>query len=404
MPKKQPLRILITWELGGDLGHIGRLIPVAGRLQAAGYDVVFALRDLSHVHLLPAGHTVVPAPGLAPGKAADALREPATFADILYNQGVTADRVLAATVRAWRGLFELVQPAVVIQDFSPTALLALQGWPAASLLLGTGFACPPGGGHLPELRAWQNHYPDRIRQTERQVLAAFNQQLAAQRQPPLQAIGELYERVDANFLATFAALDHYPQRHPLPVNGKIQYCGVWSGLGGASPQWPEGTGARIFAYLKPFRGLPRVLDHLVALGHPTLVYLNTDIETSRWQSPTMKIRHQPLAMHKVAADAGLALLHAGHGSTARMLLAGTPIVQLPVNVEQYHTAVNTERLGAGIMADLADPAAICAAIDRAVASSELADAASSFAREHASYDAGQALETLAAEVARLAGD
>ena len=39
-------RIFIAWELGGGMGHIQRLYPVAKGLRARGHEVVFAVRDL----------------------------------------------------------------------------------------------------------------------------------------------------------------------------------------------------------------------------------------------------------------------------------------------------------------------------------------------------------------------
>ena len=34
--------ILIVWEHGGNLGHLGRLLPIARTLRQQGYTVVFA--------------------------------------------------------------------------------------------------------------------------------------------------------------------------------------------------------------------------------------------------------------------------------------------------------------------------------------------------------------------------
>ena len=193
----QPSSILFTWEFGDDLGHIARLRPVALELQRRGHQVVFAASNLKNVSVLPASITVIPAPGPITEPVRDRIREPATFADILYNAGIAHGEVLSGIVRAWRGIFDLVRPAVVVQDYSPYALLALQGYEARSLLLGTGFACPPDIHPLPDIRAWQNHYPERLQMTEQQVLEVLNAQLVSQCQPTLAGIGELFTRVDA---------------------------------------------------------------------------------------------------------------------------------------------------------------------------------------------------------------
>lgn len=38
-------RILLTWEMGSNLGHLSRLLPLAQRLKRRGHDVLIAARD-----------------------------------------------------------------------------------------------------------------------------------------------------------------------------------------------------------------------------------------------------------------------------------------------------------------------------------------------------------------------
>jgi hypothetical protein len=41
-----PCEVLFTWELGGGLGHIARLRPLAEAMQELGRSVAFAVRDV----------------------------------------------------------------------------------------------------------------------------------------------------------------------------------------------------------------------------------------------------------------------------------------------------------------------------------------------------------------------
>ena len=41
-----PLDVLFAWELGGGLGHIARLKPLAEAMQRKGLSVAFAVRDV----------------------------------------------------------------------------------------------------------------------------------------------------------------------------------------------------------------------------------------------------------------------------------------------------------------------------------------------------------------------
>lgn len=380
-------RILLAWEYGGALGHLARLRPLARRLAAAGHEVTMALRPSAHGADLTEGIRVVPVP---PGRIAkDTISQPVSMADILYNQATSDPRFLAGQVRAWRGLFDLVRPDVVVLDHSPIALLALQGHPARKVLLGTGFACPPDVLPLPDLRAWQNHYPDRIRATEQAVLEALNSQLDAQDQPPLNSVGALFKRVDANCLATFPELDHYPDR----TEG--EYWGTWSDVHGAQPDWPDKPGARIFAYLKPHRALVKLLDHLAAMPARTLAYIGGEFDGRRWNGERMRVSTRPLDIDTVSRQCDLAILHAGHGATAAMLLAGRPLLQIPIHIEQYHNAQRTVQLGAGLQAPLGDAESFATALERMLNESSFSDQARAFADRHADHDPHRTLDSLA---------
>jgi hypothetical protein len=75
-------RILLTWELGLNLGHLTRLLPLAERLKAEGHSVLVATRDIQAAIgvLAPAGIPFIPAPHLPKGIALD--HRPAGYADV----------------------------------------------------------------------------------------------------------------------------------------------------------------------------------------------------------------------------------------------------------------------------------------------------------------------------------
>src|SRR4051794_39001978 len=114
-----PHDILFTWELGGGLGHIARLRPLAEAMQGLGRSVAFAVRDVRFCSLVfedvksgqagagageQAGREQASAgAGEQPGserksikwyqapikveRARNEIREPRTYADILHNVG-----------------------------------------------------------------------------------------------------------------------------------------------------------------------------------------------------------------------------------------------------------------------------------------------------------------------------
>jgi hypothetical protein len=107
----------LCWELGGGLGHAGRLKSIALPLRARGHRVSFVLRDLvlSRRLLGGLGIDTMQAPfwlhrtaGLPPDQA--------SLAEILLACGYLDASALAGLCDGWRGLFKLGRPDLVIAD------------------------------------------------------------------------------------------------------------------------------------------------------------------------------------------------------------------------------------------------------------------------------------------------
>jgi hypothetical protein len=181
------------------------------------------------------------------------------------NFGFNNVAELTIMAQAWRNLYEYVRPDLIIFDHSPTALLAARGCKAKKALIGTGFFCPLDQYPLADLRPWLGKDDQRLKQTEDQVCDTVNQVLKSFGQQPLDRLAQLFHEVDENFLVTFAELDHYGARPG------ARYWGAWTISGGKKPIWPNGQGKRIYAYLKPFPGLPQLLALLNDLQCPTIL-------------------------------------------------------------------------------------------------------------------------------------
>ncbi len=142
-------RILFTWELGLNLGHLARLLPVAQRLKADGHALLVATRDIKAAAtvLAPAGIPFVQAPYLSQGIA---LKDRASgYADILLSQGWSDRLVLHGLTHAWLNLFRLFIPERLILDYSPTVSLAARIARLPTVLVGNGFELPPATDPLP---------------------------------------------------------------------------------------------------------------------------------------------------------------------------------------------------------------------------------------------------------------
>ena len=388
---------LFCWELGGWLGHVGRLAPLASGLAARGHEVAVALREPRHGPTLFPGCRVLTAPQAVPVRSQQIV-EPSTFADILHNAGAGDPAILNRAVAAWREILDLTRPNVLVLDFSPLALVAAQGHPTKTVLVGSGHSCPPDVTPLPDCCPWRNSYPDRLLRTEQRVLGILNQQLIAQGEAPLERVGQLFTRCAANLIATFPELDHYPNR---PA-GNHEYVGTWSELPGEKPCWPMGDGPRVFAYLKPASLAGQVLSELDRRGLPTVAFV-PDGDEGNWPSVrgSVTISRKPIDIARAAGESNLAVLNSGQ-ITARFLLAGKPILTLPLNGEQSLMAANIVRLGAGEWLHPAQVELLPQVIDRLLGEDRYRAAAAEFAQRYGRWTPERQIEQVVERLDQMA--
>jgi UDP:flavonoid glycosyltransferase YjiC (YdhE family) len=386
---------LLTWELGGALGHLAALRSLATPLLAGGHRVTLALRDQQRATEFFPELQSLAAP-LCQRKPSEMISEPSTFADILSNAGWSEPAELSRLVSQWRKLFDVCRPDVVVCNFAPTPLLAAQGHAAKCAIFGTGFYSPPELWPLPDLCPWRNNYPDRLRMTEDRVCNVLNDQLRLQGVEPVEHITQLFRRANANLLATYPEMDHYPDR----VNG--DYVGPWGELPGLAPDWPEGEGPRVFAYLKPMESLSYLLSYVRERAWPTIVYApGAEHVTAHFAAPTLRVVERPLEIRQVAATCDLAILNAGHNATLRVLLNGKPVLALPLSGEQHLVGENVERLGAGLNVLPNRPEASLAALERIASEDHFRCAAETFGNRYADVDERSIVAGTVARLERL---
>lgn len=375
--------ILFAWELGGGLGHLMQMLPLAQDLARAGHRVFVAMRNIggaaslyceAGVHFLPAAFKTE---GAAP------FPRTLSFAHLLGNMGWSSDTGLFGLACAWRNLIKLVRADLTVFDHSPTALLASRGLPLRRALIGTGFFCPPDLQPLPALRSGGDQR--QLLADERRVLGHANRVLRQWDVAPLERLGQLFAEVDENFLITFPELDHYGQRPDTRYWGAVNACG------GIAPRWPEGSGRRIYAYLKRSADVAEILAELAQRGQPTLVY-GPGMEPAlrqRFESPRMRFETRPLDMSAVSRECDLAVLNANHGTLCGLLLEGKPVLMLPLHLEQRVLAERVSALGAGpwLTPRRGRGAELRRVLDEMLCDGRYAKGAGAFAARHGGFDA-----------------
>jgi hypothetical protein len=295
--------------------------------------------------------------------------------------------MLAAHAAAWRNRYELLDPQLIVFDHSPTAMLAARGMAVRRIVTGMGFTVPADTYPMESLRPWQEVGTDRLRQREDEALRVANAVLKGFGQPALERLGQLYSDVDDALLTTFPELDPYSGRRPRTMN----YLGPTIATGGAEPRWPAGSGKRIFIYLRPFAGVVEVLRFLGRRALPTIAFVDglASSVPEQCAAPTTRFESRRIDLSMAARDCDLAILNGTGGTTAAMLLAGRPSLQIPIHLEHALNAYAVERMGAGLSAPVSDPRAIVDRLDPVLGSEQYSVAARRFAEDHARFDSAR---------------
>jgi UDP:flavonoid glycosyltransferase YjiC (YdhE family) len=391
-------RVLCIWELGANLGHLSRLLVLAERLRAREHEVIFAVRDVHAAAplLRERQFPFIAAPDML-NRSAPPRRSPRSYAEILEGIGFCDFARLIATMGAWRHLFSLLRPRVLLLDHSPAALLAARGEGIARILLGNGFSIPPRGSPMPDLRPWAPTPPKDLDAADRRVLEAVNMAFRKLGLAPFGRLHDLFE-VEQGFLCTFSQLDHYRERE----SGARYWGPIALREGMSSPSWPPSTGPRILAYLQPsLTGFEELLARLAKAGASVLAHVPglSDQTIARVSSTRVRIAKNPVDLVEARQSANLGVTHAGHGVTATLLAGGVPVLMFPQHIEQYLLARRVGDLGAGVIVERFDSSHdYCALVSRMVADERFLQSARRFAHEHREFESESAAEAMVGEV------
>ncbi len=385
-------QILFAWELGHGYGHIAGFLPLARRLRRRGHTVTFVLKDLSRADpLLPGDEfATLQAPVWYP--EATGLPPAVNYAEILFRFGYLTSEGLGSMVRAWRTLFEALAPDLLILDHAPTALLASRGLKIRRALFGHGFFSPPRIHPMPSIRPGLDVPLERLRSSEQRAVDVMNAVLEPLQGPPLRVLADLFT-VDEDFLCTFAELDHYADR------AGARYWGPRFGATeGAVPAWPSGAGDRIFAYLSADHpDFEKLLQHFAEGPYRVLVHASGADERvlRRHRAPPVAFSPVPVQMARATAECDLVVCHAG-GTVAASLLAGRPLLLMPVHLEQSLTARNVVNLGAGVsVGENPQNTSYRRILTQLLGDSAYREQARSFARRYADFSQDRQLERIA---------
>jgi len=378
------------------------LLALARSLRERGFEIVFAVRELRGAARLikSEGFTLLQAP--VARTPLTQLKNPASYPEILLLNGFSDPEALTAATHAWRDIFRLVGPDVVVFDNSPTALLAAHGTELPRVMFGVGFSSPPRLSPMPSIRPWQQIPMQRLQTSEQRALDCANTALRAVGAKPLEALYELLQ-VEEDILATFPELDHYQGR-----TGARYWGPVFGSTEGDTPRWPEGEGKKVFVYLRPDSPAFRPLAAALKEAQTPTLWIAPGLSPKAVESlstPAMRFTSNAVALSEAASIADAACLHSGHGTTAAMLLGGVPMLLFPEHVEQMLVARNIAALGAGaIVLPQALRTGLHTQLTHFLKDEVFLEKAKQFAEKHKGFDHERQLASVADQINRLVPD
>lgn len=397
-------RILLAWELGAGFGHLGPFLGLLPRLLERGHELHIAAREISAAAQALGDLPVMLHQAPLCLNTYGGLHEPPlSYSEILMRYGYLEPSMLGAMLRAWRSLIRSTGADVVIADHAPTALLAARSLGVARAVIGSPFNVPPTVAPAPNMRPWIAVPQTRLADSDRRVLETINSQLPAAAQ--LAAIYSIFEGA-SRFFSGVPELDPYGARDP------GDYLGLQSlSTGHAAPQWPEGEGIPVFAYLHAdYPHAERALQALAASSARVLVHVLGGNAALMQRHAGARLQFAPglLDFRLVVAECTLCVCHGNVGTTMGMLQGGRPVLVLPKHLEHYLLGRALEHLGAGRVVNPDDQAPdIAGALAVMLGDPAYGRSARMFAERHGSRSVGtmadRAVARIEASVAKGAG-
>lgn len=387
-------RILLAWELGGNYGHLSRLVPLARCLRSRGHQVLFAIRDtrlgaeLCSLHGLPYVQSPI-AHQVKPHRLS-----PANYAEILLCEGFADALDLHGRVEGWLNLYRAWSPDGVVIDHAPTALFSARLEKMPAVAISSGFEVPPDETPHPCIRPWEAIPRRRLVESEARVLSLLNPVARAYDGQPLETLADMFRWAQSVF-TTFPELDHYG------VRPGARYLGPISSQLGVETAWPERPGRRVFIYMRA--RVPGAEQLLRVLGNrdENVVCFMPDAPKD-WRTALggtcIHFVDHPVDIATLQPSAELVVTYGGSGMVNAALLAGVPMLLVPRNVEQYLTAKRVEVLGAGwVMEQQRGEEDFIQALEALLDDARYAQNARAFAQRH-DYSPSAALDGLASVI------
>lgn len=341
-------KILFTWELGEDLGHITKIYPLAEELCNRGHEIYVVTRDLYSTEPLFSDLNVVlfqsPFNTATVGRASTSR----SYSSILVGQGYGSKDSLLPLVRAWRTLLGFIQPDAIVFDYSPTAHIAARDLRIPKITIGSAFWSPAPGWPPDDLCYWKPRDNKTIDRYECRAVNAVNDVANVLNLPKVGYLSDILLS-DRTF---FLHPPTFDRQHG--TRSDTYYLAPMSERRFPQCVWPSRNKKNVFAYLK-FGALnaENVLAELIESGENIVCYYarSSAAACSALSKEGVYVTNKPVDLMSVLEGADLVVSHAGIGIVSSALYLGKPMLLVPTHLEQLYNARQVKQSGAGHWVD-----------------------------------------------------
>jgi len=343
-------RVLLGWELGSGLGHVGKLLPIARALASHGHEPILVLRNVVETWplLQNSGFTVLQAPIFFERDGDEAITfRGRSYTDVLVYNGYDDIETLEPVVLAWRRLLDSIKPDLVIAEHAPTLCLAsYKQFPVISV--GTGFTVPHlQDGDFPVLnsRASESAPSSLVNQTIQTVLQRLGK--IAPEPAVCAVIGQ------QQFVTVYAEIDPYCETREIPAIGPLWPFPVsaQSSLKKLSVEIAAIQESMCLVYLPADHPeLEKLIQGLMTLRMSGLVYIrNASARVlEKLHQTCLTVSTAPLDLDVLLPSVSVVLHHGGAGITQSCLAHGIPQVMAPIYLEQHLICTSLQEMGVAI--------------------------------------------------------
>jgi UDP:flavonoid glycosyltransferase YjiC (YdhE family) len=329
------LKVLIAWELGANLGHLYRLIPVANALIQRGHIVIMAIPDIDFAKCYESRTSIifVNCPKFnAQVNSRIQCKSIGSYAEILEQYSFGSESFLSSALHDWNKLIDQHQPDVLLIEFAPIALLVSKLRKLAAVHLAIGWEAPPCGKLLP---VWGEKNVKNALIAEAKMVERINHFCGNFGVPKFNVLSDLYKN-SQQILATLPQFDHFGFRFQSNYIGPIYAINEGEDVSWLEVSKKNNNRKNAFIYLQPDRENLFVIQILISLKFNVIAVLPGVRESaiSLYDQRNVRILSKPVKLSNLIKNTHLVISNAGHGLTAASALAGISQILIPRNFEQ----------------------------------------------------------------------